>query len=73
MEREKISKSSQSESFEGIIKELERKIDAFAVPAAYQHRVLFWGIIGALIMRAILAITCIMASQQYWSLSGFKC
>ena len=24
----------------------------FAVPAAYQHRVLFWGIIGALIFRA---------------------
>jgi len=26
----------------------------FAVPPAYQHRVLFWGIIGALIMRAVL-------------------
>ena len=26
----------------------------FAVPAAYQHRVLFWGIIGALVMRAAL-------------------
>jgi tellurite resistance protein TerC len=25
---------------------------AFAVPAAYQHRVLFWGIVGALLMRA---------------------
>lgn len=25
----------------------------FAVPAAYQHRILFWGIIGALVMRAI--------------------
>lgn len=25
----------------------------FAVPAAYQHRVLFWGILGALAMRAI--------------------
>ena len=25
----------------------------FAVPAAYQHRVLFWGIIGALVSRAI--------------------
>ncbi len=28
----------------------------FAVPAAYQHRVLFWGIIGALIMRGILIV-----------------
>lgn len=27
---------------------------AFSVPAAYQHRVLFWGIVGALVMRAIL-------------------
>jgi len=26
---------------------------AFAIPAAYQHRVLFWGILGALVMRAI--------------------
>lgn len=26
----------------------------FSVPAQYQHRVLFWGILGALIMRAIL-------------------
>jgi tellurite resistance protein TerC len=25
----------------------------FAVPPAYQHRVLFWGILGALVMRAI--------------------
>lgn len=24
---------------------------ALAVPAAYQHRVLFWGILGALVMR----------------------
>ena len=27
---------------------------AFAVPPQYQHRVLFWGILGALVMRAIL-------------------
>jgi len=26
----------------------------FQVPARYQHRILFWGIIGALIMRALL-------------------
>ena len=24
----------------------------FAIPAAYQHRVLFWGVLGALVMRA---------------------
>jgi len=27
---------------------------AFAVPSAYRHRVLFWGILGALVMRAVL-------------------
>ncbi|MCC6315018.1 MAG: TerC family protein [Thermomicrobiales bacterium] len=27
---------------------------SFAVPAAYQHRVLFWGILGALVMRAAM-------------------
>ncbi|MGE3074258.1 MAG: TerC family protein [Dehalococcoidia bacterium] len=27
---------------------------AFGVPAAYQHRVLFWGIVGALVMRGVL-------------------
>src|SRR4028119_652884 len=26
----------------------------FAVPAQYQHKVLFWGILGALIMRAAM-------------------
>jgi tellurite resistance protein TerC len=29
---------------------------ALAVPAIYQHRVLFWGIIGAIVMRAILIL-----------------
>ncbi|NJC88665.1 MAG: TerC family protein, partial [Desulfuromonas sp.] len=28
----------------------------FAVPAQYQHRVLFWGILGALVMRAALIL-----------------
>src|SRR5512137_2684244 len=28
----------------------------FAVPAVYQHKVLFWGILGALIMRAIMIV-----------------
>lgn len=27
---------------------------SFAVPPAYQHRVLFWGIVGAIVMRAML-------------------
>ncbi len=28
----------------------------FAVPAAYQRRVLFWGVLGALIMRAVMIV-----------------
>jgi tellurite resistance protein TerC len=29
----------------------------FSVPAMYQHRVLFWGIFGALVMRAVMIAT----------------
>lgn len=28
----------------------------FAVPAIYQHRVLFWGILGALVMRGVMIV-----------------
>ena len=28
----------------------------FAIPAIYQHRVLFWGVLGALVMRAIFIL-----------------
>lgn len=39
----------------------------FAVPAAYQHRVLFWGILGALIMRGILiALGAALLEQFHW-------
>ena len=37
----------------------------FAVPAQYQHRVLFWGIIGALIMRGVMI--AIGAQLLEWS------
>ncbi len=40
---------------------------SFAVPAAYQHRVLFWGIIGALIMRGILiAFAGVLINTLHW-------
>lgn len=44
----------------------------FQVPAAYQHRVLFWGIIGALLMRGamILAGTALITQFQ-WIMIGF--
>ena len=40
---------------------------SFAVPAAYQHRVLFWGIIGALIMRAIFIFAGVaLITKFHW-------
>ena len=36
----------------------------FAVPAKYQHKVLFWGILGALIMRAIMIARMISAPRM---------
>jgi tellurite resistance protein TerC len=39
----------------------------FGVPAAYQHRVLFWGILGALIMRGILiAVGAALLHEFHW-------
>ena len=39
----------------------------FAVPALYQHRVLFWGIIGALIMRAtLIAVGAALLIEFHW-------
>jgi tellurite resistance protein TerC len=39
----------------------------FAVPAQYQHRVLFWGILGALVMRgAFIAAGAYLLQQFHW-------
>ncbi|HWQ14816.1 MAG TPA: TerC family protein [Roseiflexaceae bacterium] len=39
----------------------------FAVPAKYQHRVLFWGIIGALLMRgAMIGAGAVLIKQFHW-------
>lgn len=37
----------------------------FAVPAAYQHRVLFWGVLGALVMRGILIATGVALIEKF--------
>jgi tellurite resistance protein TerC len=37
----------------------------FRVPAAYQHKVLFWGIIGALLMRALFIVTGITLIEKF--------
>lgn len=40
---------------------------AFSVPAAYQHRVLFWGILGALLMRAIfVGLGSVLIARFHW-------
>ena len=38
----------------------------FAVPAQYQHRVLFWGILGALIMRAMMIAAGSVLIAKFW-------
>lgn len=38
---------------------------AFAVPSAYQHRVLFWGILGALVMRAAFILAGAALLQRF--------
>jgi tellurite resistance protein TerC len=44
----------------------------FATPAIYQHRVLFWGIVGALIMRAIFIATgAALLENFHWMIYVF--
>ena len=44
----------------------------FAVPALYQHRVLFWGILGALAMRgAMIAVGARLIAEFHWLLYLF--
>ncbi len=39
----------------------------FAVPAQYQHRVLFWGVLGAIIMRGIfIAVGAALLESFHW-------
>ncbi len=44
----------------------------FAVPAKFQHRVLFWGILGALVMRgAMIGAGAILIERFHWILYVF--
>ncbi len=44
----------------------------FSVPAMYQHRVLFWGILGALVMRAIfIAVGVALLTAFHWMIYLF--
>jgi tellurite resistance protein TerC len=45
---------------------------AFAVPPAFQHRVLFWGILGALVMRAVfIVLGAALIARFHWVLYVF--
>lgn len=37
----------------------------FRVPASYQHKVLFWGILGALVLRALFIITGVALIEKF--------
>jgi tellurite resistance protein TerC len=44
----------------------------FAVPAAYQHRVLFWGVLGALAMRALFIFAgAALLARFHWVMYVF--
>lgn len=44
----------------------------FGVPAAYQHRVLFWGVVGAIVMRAIMiAFAGVLLDRLHWIIYVF--
>ena len=44
----------------------------FAVPPIYQHRVLFWGVVGALVMRgAMIALGAKLIAEFHWLLYVF--
>lgn len=46
--------------------------DYFHVPPAYQHKVLFWGIIGAIILRAIFIVAGLaMLERFHWTIYLF--
>ena len=45
---------------------------SFAVPAEYQHRVLFWGVLGALVMRFVMIVIGAALIEQFaWLLLVF--
>jgi len=41
-------------------------LNYFAIPAKYQHRVLFFGVLGALVFRAIFIAIGALLIQYYW-------
>jgi tellurite resistance protein TerC len=47
-------------------------LSSFGVPGIYQHRVLFWGILGALVMRgAMIGMGAVLIARFHWILYVF--
>jgi tellurite resistance protein TerC len=47
-------------------------LSSFAVPKVYQHRVLFWGVVGAIVMRAIfIGLGVALISRFHWIMYVF--
>jgi tellurite resistance protein TerC len=77
-----VPQDSRTEFVTGYILELSLSMDNvfvialifgyFRVKLEYQHRVLFWGILGALFMRAIMiAVGATLVAQFHWILYFF--
>lgn len=44
----------------------------FSVPAIYQHKILFWGVLGAIVMRAIfIFVGVVLISKFHWIIYVF--
>ena len=44
----------------------------FAIPRIYQHRVLFWGILGVIVLRAVMiGVGATLVAEYYWTLYIF--
>ena len=77
--RSYVGGKSAMEFFTGYILELSLSMDNvfvialifsyFAIPSQYQHRVLFWGILGAIIMRGVMiGVGVAIISAVFWVL-----
>lgn len=68
--------SAATEYFSGYVIEKSLSVDnvfvwamlfgAFAIPKKFQHRVLFWGIFGALVLRAIFVFAGAAMIEKFW-------
>jgi tellurite resistance protein TerC len=71
-----LGRAATSEYLSGYVIEKSLSVDnvfvwavlfsAFAIPARYQHRVLFWGVFGALVLRGLFIFAGVALIQRFW-------